>query len=62
MQIIISIGTSINMVSVPSHMQLERVCLDTVVQFFNHPFKNGNHYKSIIINALAIMGLDKEGQ
>ncbi|KAI3561799.1 hypothetical protein IWW34DRAFT_565645, partial [Fusarium oxysporum f. sp. albedinis] len=27
----------------------------------DHPFKNGNHYESIIIGALAIMGFDREG-
>ncbi|KJZ69027.1 hypothetical protein HIM_11586 [Hirsutella minnesotensis 3608] len=41
---------------------LERCCLDTVVQFFDHPFKSGNHYESIIISALAVMGLDEKGK
>jgi len=40
---------------------LQRDCLDVVVQFLDHPFKNGNHYESIIISALAIMGFDREG-
>ncbi|KAH7188010.1 uncharacterized protein B0J16DRAFT_317684 [Fusarium flagelliforme] len=34
-------------------------CLDTVVQFLDHPFKSGNHYDSIIISALGVMGLDE---
>ncbi|KAG6998077.1 hypothetical protein FocnCong_v013627 [Fusarium oxysporum f. sp. conglutinans] len=41
--------------------RLQRDCLDVVVQFLDHPFKNGNHYESIIIGALAIMGFDREG-
>ncbi|RTE68056.1 hypothetical protein BHE90_017567, partial [Fusarium euwallaceae] len=41
--------------------RLQRSCLDAVVQFFDHPFKNGNHYESIIISALAVMGLEREG-
>ncbi|KAK7413100.1 hypothetical protein QQX98_008048 [Neonectria punicea] len=40
---------------------LQRSCLDAVVQFFDHPFKNGNHYESIMISALAVMGLEREG-
>ncbi|KAH7191230.1 hypothetical protein DER44DRAFT_677843, partial [Fusarium oxysporum] len=34
----------------------------TVVQFLDHPFKSGNHYDSIIISALAVMGLDECGR
>ncbi|KAM5527653.1 hypothetical protein FOXYSP1_20015 [Fusarium oxysporum f. sp. phaseoli] len=30
-------------------------------EFLDHPFKNGDHYESIIIGALAIMGFDREG-
>ncbi|KAI8682258.1 hypothetical protein NCS56_00348100 [Fusarium sp. Ph1] len=40
--------------------RLQRSCLDAVVQFLDHPFKNGNHYESIIISALAVMGIDRE--
>jgi hypothetical protein len=41
--------------------RFHRDCLDTVVQFLDHPFKSGNHYDSIIISALAVMGLDEGG-
>ncbi|KAH7191410.1 hypothetical protein BKA60DRAFT_529461, partial [Fusarium oxysporum] len=41
--------------------RLQRDCLDVVVQFLDHPFKNGDHYESIVIGALAIMGFDREG-
>ncbi|KAJ3519961.1 hypothetical protein NM208_g13919 [Fusarium decemcellulare] len=41
--------------------QLHRSCLDVVIQFFDHPFKNGSHYENIIISALAVMGFDSEG-
>ncbi|EMT67217.1 Putative ATP-dependent DNA helicase Q1, partial [Fusarium odoratissimum] len=44
-----------------THERLHRSCLDTVVQFLDHPFKSGNHYDSIIISALAVMGLDEGG-
>ncbi|KAG8668005.1 hypothetical protein FPOAC1_007366 [Fusarium poae] len=32
-----------------------------MVQFFDHPLKSGNHYESIVISALAVMGLDEGG-
>jgi hypothetical protein len=41
--------------------RLQRDCLDVVVQFLDHPFKNGDHYESIVIGALAIMRFDREG-
>lgn len=41
--------------------RLQRSCLDAVVQFLDHPFGNGNHYENIIISALAVMGLEREG-
>ncbi|KAL3595876.1 hypothetical protein FPOAC2_10246 [Fusarium poae] len=41
--------------------RLQRSCLDAVVQFLDHPFKNGNHYDSIVISALAVMGLGEGG-
>ncbi|KAH7159267.1 hypothetical protein DER46DRAFT_560290 [Fusarium sp. MPI-SDFR-AT-0072] len=44
-----------------SHEWLKRSCLDTVVQFFDHLFKSGNHYESIVISALAVMGLEEGG-
>ena len=44
-----------------TYERLHRSCLDTVVQFLDHPFKSGNHYDSIIISALAVMGLDEGG-
>ncbi|TPX16410.1 uncharacterized protein E0L32_012428, partial [Thyridium curvatum] len=45
----------------PSEAETDRMCLDTIVEFLDHPFKNGNHYESIIISALAVMGLDPCG-
>ncbi|KAJ4194612.1 hypothetical protein NW759_016497 [Fusarium solani] len=45
-----------------SDAQLQRGCLDLVVQFLDHPFKTGNHYENIIISALAVMGIDREGR
>ncbi|KAH7464061.1 hypothetical protein FOMA001_g17996 [Fusarium oxysporum f. sp. matthiolae] len=44
-----------------SHEWLKRSCLDTVVQFFDHLFKSGNHYKNIVISALAVIGLEEGG-
>lgn len=41
--------------------QLERYCLDAVVGFFDHPLRSGNHYESILISALAVMGVDPKG-
>ncbi|KAL3587360.1 hypothetical protein FPOAC2_13255 [Fusarium poae] len=41
--------------------RLQRSCLDAMVQFFDHPLKSGNHYESIVISALAVMGLDEGG-
>ncbi|KAF4473075.1 ATP-dependent DNA helicase Q1 [Fusarium albosuccineum] len=40
---------------------LQRSCLDVVIQFFDHPFKNGSHYENIVISALAVMGFDSRG-
>lgn len=37
---------------------LERSCLDAVIQLFNHPLKSGQHYESIVISALAVMGVE----
>ena len=50
----------------PRHSQctaeeLEYRCLDAVVGFLDHPFKNGTHYESIIISGLAVMGLEPDG-
>ncbi|RKK19860.1 hypothetical protein BFJ65_g6572 [Fusarium oxysporum f. sp. cepae] len=39
----------------------QRPSYHVVVQFLDHPFKNGDHYESIVIGALAIMGFDREG-
>ncbi|KAH7108650.1 hypothetical protein EDB81DRAFT_932400 [Dactylonectria macrodidyma] len=41
--------------------RLERYCLDAVIEFFDHPLKTGQHYDSIVISALAVMGLDANG-
>ncbi|CAM1507673.1 Fc.00g073140.m01.CDS01 [Cosmosporella sp. VM-42] len=41
--------------------ELEYRCLDAVVGFLDHPFQNGNHYESIIISGLAVMGLEPDG-
>ncbi|EXA28835.1 hypothetical protein FOVG_19585 [Fusarium oxysporum f. sp. pisi HDV247] len=41
--------------------RVRRSCLDMVIQFLDHRFKNGDHYRSIIISALAIMGLADGG-
>ncbi|KAH7137078.1 hypothetical protein B0J13DRAFT_448966, partial [Dactylonectria estremocensis] len=32
-----------------------------VIEFFNHPLKTGQHYNSIIISILAIIGLGANG-
>jgi hypothetical protein len=36
--------------------------LNTVVQFLNYLFKSGNYYNSIIISALAVIGLNKDSR
>ncbi|RKL22022.1 hypothetical protein BFJ72_g14786 [Fusarium proliferatum] len=41
--------------------RLERSCLDMVVSFLDHPFKNGDHYESVIISGLAVMGISDHG-
>ncbi|KAI7767511.1 hypothetical protein LZL87_013756 [Fusarium oxysporum] len=41
--------------------RVRRSCLDMVIQFLDHRFRNGDHYRSIIISALAIMGLADGG-
>lgn len=38
--------------------RLERYYVDAIIEFFNHPLKTGQHYNSIVISALAVMGLD----
>jgi superfamily II DNA helicase RecQ len=57
---IIAVVTNTDRAGQYTSERLERSCLDAVVQFFDHPLKNGNHYESIIISALAIMGVDRE--
>ncbi|PON20110.1 hypothetical protein TGAM01_v211033 [Trichoderma gamsii] len=42
--------------------RLQRPCLDMVVSMLDHPLQNGNHYESIIISALAVMGMDDHGR
>ncbi|TVY64128.1 hypothetical protein Focb16_v014221 [Fusarium oxysporum f. sp. cubense] len=41
--------------------RVRRSCLDMVIEFLDHRFRNGDHYRSIIISALAIMGLADGG-
>ncbi|KAH7154758.1 hypothetical protein DER46DRAFT_578575 [Fusarium sp. MPI-SDFR-AT-0072] len=41
--------------------RVRRSCLDMVIQFLDHRFRNRDHYRSIIISALAIIGLADGG-
>jgi hypothetical protein len=37
-------------------------CLDAIIQFFDHPIRSYNDYKSIIISALIVIGLALKGR
>lgn len=41
--------------------RLERMCLGVVIGLLDHPLRSGNHYESIIISGLAVIGLEDRG-
>ncbi|WKT38184.1 hypothetical protein QSH57_000002 [Fusarium oxysporum f. sp. vasinfectum] len=40
--------------------KMERLCLDMLIGMLDHQFKQ-SHYDSIVLSALAIMGINEDG-